>query len=204
MLAERLLRLVQQDLAIPRSALNGEFVFSAQLFPNQHKKHALCTKKFRIIIRRHGWPLAEHIGQDGALAAWMLAMHSYCDLEFMMDCLGALGMAVRSGQAPAWQQAFLEDRTCLLFGEPQRFGTHVCRDQQGRLLIAETVDPGGLAERRRSVNMPPCLPISPSNDTTPRPCAHCCTEGTGSITRWQQDLALAAKASRPGLSRSDR
>ena len=63
------------------------------------------------------------VGEDGALAAFLLVQHADRDPQFQKKCLPLLEAAVRVGEASASNLAYLTDRVLIAEGKPQRYGT---------------------------------------------------------------------------------
>ncbi|MER6379931.1 DUF6624 domain-containing protein [Streptomyces sp. NPDC001127] len=81
----------------------------------------------RRIVTDHGWPGKTLVGEDGAEAAWHLALHADYDPALQQLALGLLAAAVEEGEATIQQWAHLRDRCSVNAGQPQVFGTQHCR-----------------------------------------------------------------------------
>lgn len=78
------------------------------------------TALLREIVAAHGWPSRSLVGEDDALAAWLLALpHSEVDPH---------------------HPAYLHDRICIRERRAQRYGTQVRPDGQPFELEAGDVD----------------------------------------------------------------
>jgi hypothetical protein len=66
------------------------------------------------ILDTYGWPGRSLVGEDGAAAAWALALHTMPDPEVLRRCLRLLRDAAAAGEAEPWQVAFLVDRLSLV------------------------------------------------------------------------------------------
>ena len=107
------------------------------------------------VVTHRGWPGRSLVGEDGAMAAWMLAHHADAFPERQRTLLTALTEAVARGEASAAQQAYMEDRVRVNSGQGQRFGTQSTVTADGRRELFPVEDPDGLAERRAAVGLPP-------------------------------------------------
>lgn len=83
------------------------------------------TAFLRQVLTERGWPGRSLVGEDGAHAAWLLAVHAVVDRDLARRCLQMLGEAVRAGEAAAQDWACLLDRVLLADGRAQLFGTQL-------------------------------------------------------------------------------
>ncbi len=83
----------------------------------------------RQLVTERGWPGRLLGGEDGAHAAWLLAMHAFADPLLQRECLQLLGEAVRVGEAAEQDWASLLDRVLLADGRPQVFGTQLATEE---------------------------------------------------------------------------
>jgi uncharacterized protein DUF6624 len=111
-------------------------------------------RRLRRIVDERGWPGRSLVGEDGADAAWFLAMHADRDLPFQRRCVGLLERAVEEGEADPRHLAGLTDRVGSVENGTQSFGT-VAMLRDGRPLVLVPVrDPEGLEARRRAIGLP--------------------------------------------------
>lgn len=75
------------------------------------------------LLRTRGWPGRRLVGEDGALAAFLLAQHADHAPALQRAFLDALRGAVAVGQASPAHLAYLEDRVRVHAGQPQLYGT---------------------------------------------------------------------------------
>jgi 23S rRNA (guanosine2251-2'-O)-methyltransferase len=107
------------------------------------------------IIEVHGWPGLRSVGVEGADAAWLLARHADAANEARRAWLPVLGAAVESGDADPRHFATLVDRTAVIAGELQQYGTIVVLADDGEPELTVPVhDAGKLDERRASIGLP--------------------------------------------------
>ncbi|MEU8174982.1 DUF6624 domain-containing protein [Microbispora hainanensis] len=83
------------------------------------------------VIGARGWPLLSQVGEDGALAAWLLAQHADASPEVQREFHRALSDAVSRNEAKPAHLAYLEDRIRVGSGRPQLYGTQFLSDGSG-------------------------------------------------------------------------
>jgi hypothetical protein len=88
------------------------------------------------ILDTYGWPGRSLVGEDGAAAAWLLALHTMPDPQVLRRCLTLMRDAAAAGEAEPWQVAFLVDRVSLVERNVQVYGTTICRQSDGSLAQA--------------------------------------------------------------------
>jgi hypothetical protein len=113
------------------------------------------TRRLVQILDAYGWPGKSLVGDDGAEAAWTLALHTMHDPDVLRRCLRLLQAAAAAGEAEPWQAAFLVDRLSLVERNVQVYGTTICRQQDGSFGPPLLEDPDQVDERRRAVGLPP-------------------------------------------------
>jgi hypothetical protein len=110
------------------------------------------------VVALHGWPGRSLVGEDGAMAAWMLAQHAEAFPDRQRTLLAALSRAVADGEASPAQLAYLEDRVRVGEGRPQRYGTQYLVTADGARTPFPVEDPAGLDARRAAAGLPPTVP----------------------------------------------
>ncbi|MBI3834374.1 MAG: hypothetical protein HY287_08610 [Planctomycetes bacterium] len=80
------------------------------------------TAFMKVLIEKCGWPEKSHVGDDGALAVFLLVQHAD-DVLFQKKCLPLLTDAVDRGEARPQDRAYLLDRILVRENKPQRYGT---------------------------------------------------------------------------------
>jgi hypothetical protein len=152
-LRQELLALVQQDHA---------FVSAPDDDPNsdqvQRQRLELLGRLRRRLVQildTHRWPGKSLVGDDGAEAAWLLALHTMPDPEVLRRCLTLMRDAAAAGEAEPWQVAFLVDRVSLVERNVQVYGTTICRQADGSFGPPLLEDPDRVDARRRAVGLPP-------------------------------------------------
>jgi hypothetical protein len=107
------------------------------------------------VVARCGWPGWALVGEDGAMAAWMLAQHADAVPERQKALLAALADAVTRGDASPAQLAYLEDRVRTNSGRPQLYGTQYTVTASATREPFPIEDPEGLPDRRAGAGLPP-------------------------------------------------
>ncbi|MET9976292.1 DUF6624 domain-containing protein [Streptomyces microflavus] len=108
----------------------------------------------RRIISEHGWPDARLVGEDGARAAYLIALHADAYLIVQQVADRAMHGAVQRGAAPVREWVRLHDRHLLNSGAPQLFGTQY-RLGAGGWELQPVREPEKLDARRAGVGLPP-------------------------------------------------
>ncbi len=139
---------VRARLAADGSLFKGYHPEMAQV----HREHG---ERLARIMAEHGWPGVSLAGDDGAQAAWLIAMHAIGQPEGMRRALALLHEAQEKGAVPAVQAARLEDAVRFHEGRPQVYGTMYDWDAEGRLSVPMLEHPERVDARRAAVGLPP-------------------------------------------------
>jgi hypothetical protein len=117
------------DLEARDQALRNALTASGELNGLYHAKleqlHRANSSRLRQMIAVFGWPGQALVGEQGAKAAWRIAMHSIAEPRFMRHCRDLLEAASQTGDVPRWQFAIIDDRIRVYEGRPQHFGTQL-------------------------------------------------------------------------------
>jgi Family of unknown function (DUF6624) len=152
-LRQELLALVEQDHAFasaPEHDPNSDQVQRQRLeLLGRHRRRLVQ------ILDTYGWPGKSLVGDDGAEAAWLLALHTMPDPQVLRRCLRLLRAATAAGEAEPWQVPFLVDRLSLVERNVQVYGTTICRQADGSFGPRLLEDPDRVDARRRAVGLPP-------------------------------------------------
>ncbi|MEU8887307.1 DUF6624 domain-containing protein [Streptomyces sp. NPDC048442] len=108
----------------------------------------------RRVMGQHGWPGRSLVGEEGAEAAWWLALHADHEPPFQRLALRMLTDAVERGEATIQQWAHLHDR-CQVVAAPQLYGTQYRQDPDGQVVRLPVETPENLDARRATVGLPP-------------------------------------------------
>lgn len=116
-----------------------------------HGVDAKHTARMKAIVARHGWPLRSMVGDDGAVAAWLLVQHADLDPEFQRRCL-ELMQAAPPGETNRQNVAYLTDRVLVNEGKKQLYGTQFWL-VRGELVPRPIEAEAELDQRRKSVGL---------------------------------------------------
>lgn len=106
------------------------------------------------LLDQYGWPGPDLVGEEGAVAAWLLLQHA--DSATQRRCLPVLTEAVEAGRADPEHLACVTDRIELQEGRPQIYGTHLCVSADGgREPVQGVVDSARLDQRRAALGLLP-------------------------------------------------
>jgi hypothetical protein len=152
-LRQELLALAEQDqsfLATPKHDQNTEEV-QRQLLELMGRLRSRLVE----ILDTYGWPGKSLVGEDGAAAAWTLALHTMPEPDVLRRCLTLLRQAAAAGEAVPSQVPFLVDRLSLVERNVQVYGTTICRQEDGSFGPPLLEDPDHADARRQAVGLPP-------------------------------------------------
>jgi hypothetical protein len=184
-LASELIALAAEDQRV-RGELLAEGVLFGGYHPRMEAVHRRNAARLAEIIVAHGWPVESMVGVDGAAAAGSIAQHAIGEPDFQRACLAALERAAEIGEVPAWQPAMLEDRIHVFEGRPQRYGTQLDVDEEGRLYPHPIEDPDGVEERRRVVGLDSLAERLARSERVPPPADR--AEYERSYQRWLREV----------------
>lgn len=153
-LRAELLRMAADDANTREALLKAGQLPRDSYSPVMREVHVHHNVRMRELVAAHGWPGRSLVGEDGGEAAWLIVQHAVLDAEFQGACLPLLEASVASGDAPAWQYAYLLDRVLLARGEPQVYGTQYMWDGGGKSVPWRIADPAGVDARRRAIGLP--------------------------------------------------
>jgi hypothetical protein len=106
------------------------------------------------IVTQHGWPGLSEVGEEAAVAAWLLAQHADGEPESQRFFHRSMGEAVDAGEASPRLFGYLEDRVRINSGRPQLYGTQFV-DHGNGLEPQPIHDRDCLAARRAAAGMEP-------------------------------------------------
>jgi Kdo2-lipid IVA lauroyltransferase/acyltransferase len=153
------LRLELLALAADDEHVRSALAASGQLFqgyaPEMEALHRRNAAKLAALVDAAGWPGLSSAGADGEEAAFLVLQHAISEPELQRRYLPLLTEAAALGEAPALQPAMLLDRIRFFEGRPQRYGTSLDWDAEGRLTPGALEAPGEVDARRASVGLPP-------------------------------------------------
>ncbi|MFL6209813.1 MAG: DUF6624 domain-containing protein [Pyrinomonadaceae bacterium] len=153
-LRQRLLAMAEEDQRI-----RSELAATGELFKGYHPRmeevHRRNAQALTDVIAEHGWPGKSLVGADGAHAAWLVLQHAIGNPALQRGCLPLLQEAVTRGEMEPAHAAYLEDRIRSFEGRPQRYGTQLDWDEEGRMCPLPLEDPDRVDEYRRAVGLGP-------------------------------------------------
>jgi hypothetical protein len=123
-LEKALLDMEAQDQSV-RNELTAAGSLNDNYHPRLEEVHRANASRLRQIIAVFGWPGIALVGENGAKAAWRIALHSISEPPFMRQCRDLIDHASETGDAPRWQFAIIDDRVRVYEGRPQRYGTQL-------------------------------------------------------------------------------
>jgi hypothetical protein len=106
------------------------------------------------VIAKHGWPGKSLVGEDGTHAVWLLVQHADNDRPFQKKCLELMKEAVKAGESPGSDLAYLTDRVLVGEGKDQLYGTQLTQ-KDGKLVPQPIEDAPQVDARRKAVGLPP-------------------------------------------------
>jgi hypothetical protein len=112
------------------------------------------TTYLKSVVTDVGWIDVERFGQAAANAAFLLVQHSG-DMPLMMAALPEIERDVRAGKADAQNFALLYDRTQLMSGGKQRYGSQLRENEDGELVVYRLEDPDRVDALRRELGLTP-------------------------------------------------
>lgn len=114
------------------------------------------TARLKAIVAQSGWPGQEQVGQDGALAAFLIVQHADRDRTFQKEMLAKVQAAYQAGQIPAQQYAYLLDRVRVGENKPQVYGSQSQMSPDGTKWVPYPIeDEAHVDERRRTAGLGP-------------------------------------------------
>jgi hypothetical protein len=109
------------------------------------------TRWLGELVNRRGWPGRSLVGEDGAVAAWLLAQHADQDPALQRRCLDLMRVAPETEVSPS-HIAYLTDRVLLAEGESQVYGTQMTM-VDGEYRPENLRDPDSVDQRRAAVGL---------------------------------------------------
>lgn len=106
------------------------------------------------LVKEVGWIDADSFGPQAALNAFILVQHSP-SLPLMLAALPKIESDVKAKHVDAQAFALLYDRTRVLVGERQRYGTQLCIDATGKTVLLLAEDPTNIDRRRAELGLAP-------------------------------------------------
>jgi Kdo2-lipid IVA lauroyltransferase/acyltransferase len=156
---EDALRLQLLAMAADDAHVRSQLASDGQLFegyaPEMEAIHGRNARRLQALVDAHGWPGRALAGADGAESAFLILQHAIGEPELQRRCLPLLTEAAALGEVPLLQPAMLLDRIRFFEGRPQRYGTQLDWDAEGRLTPGALEAPEAADARRAAVGLPP-------------------------------------------------
>lgn len=139
--------------------LRQQLALSGELFDGYHPDmrvlHEANARELELAVDDEGWPSVAEIGDDGAEAAFLIALHAISRPAFQRRCLTLMKSAANRCDIPRHQPAILEDRIRAMEGRPQLYGTQLDWDDDGHLAPLPIEDEVEVDARRARVGLAP-------------------------------------------------
>jgi len=146
------------DMEARDQAMRAELTAAGELNDGYHARleelHRANASRLRQIIAVFGWPGVTLVGDQGAKAAWRIALHSISEPPFMRQCRDLIDRASEAGDAPRWQFAIIDDRIRVYEGRPQLYGTQLRMGANG-LEPHPIENQGRINSMRMQAGLPP-------------------------------------------------
>ncbi|WAZ25109.1 hypothetical protein STRCI_006579 [Streptomyces cinnabarinus] len=129
----------------------------AQAAPTERRRRDIVecrhanTEALKAIVRTHGWPTTDQVGDPASTAALMILLHAP-DLDFQLRCRDLIAEAVLEGRCSAVHLAYIADHCAVEQGQPQFYGTRVSPETLRPYPVRQ---PQTLDERRHDVGLGP-------------------------------------------------
>lgn len=104
------------------------------------------------ILDARGWVGRDVIG-DACEVFWLIIQHS--SVESQRKYLAMFHKAVERGEMDASAVAMMEDRVAVFEGRPQKYGSQLTQDEDGRYVPFELLDAQKVDDWRKEVGMEP-------------------------------------------------
>ena len=127
---------------------------SIELIREMTRVDVANTNRLKQIVKEHGWPTSALVGREASTAAFLIVQHATHDPPFMKRCLALMEPHLESGTVRKQDYALLWDRTALLSGKKQRYGSQV-EPRGGKWVVKPCEDPRNLDARRKAMGLPP-------------------------------------------------
>ena len=114
------------------------------------------------VVAARGWPGRSTVGEEGALAAFLVVQHAPLDVQERY--LPTLGASVAEGEADPWHLAYLTDRVLWRTDRAQRYGSQYRTDPEtGERSYEPIEDTSQLNARRVAIGMEPLDDFPPAD-----------------------------------------
>lgn len=150
-LRAELLAMMAEDQAVRTGiAPPGDDRTADELFAAWGSVDRKNSVRMAEILDEFGWPGWSLVGEDGALAAWVLIQHADMQLDLQKRGLALLEAAVAADDASAGDLAYLIDRVRVAEGRPQVYGTQLGVGPDGELVPRTPIEDESEVDARRA------------------------------------------------------
>jgi hypothetical protein len=116
--------------------------------------HERNQRELEALVAGKGWPRTGEVGQEAAMAAFLITMHSRDGLQ--LKYLPLIRKACENKELPWERYAAVYDRGLFNDNKPQRFGTHTRYNEQTKSEeLYPLEDEARVDEWRREIGLPP-------------------------------------------------
>jgi hypothetical protein len=112
------------------------------------------TLYLKNLVATHGWTDVNRFGANTSNAAFFIVQHSG-DVALMQAVLPEIEKDVKAKHLDAQAYAFLYDRTQIMVGKKQRFGTQIGVTEDGNLLVLALEDTARVEIFRKEIGLFP-------------------------------------------------
>lgn len=118
------------------------------------KNDSVNQKKVRNLLRKHGWPSRDEVGEGGSETIFLVIQHA--ELPMQLEFLPIIRSAVGKKKLSPTSLATLEDRLALRQGEKQIYGSQLqFNDKTNKYYVQPLRDPENVDKRRAAIGLPP-------------------------------------------------
>lgn len=150
-LREELLAMMAEDQAVRTGVASpGDDRTADELFAAWPQVDADNALRMAEILDEFGWPGWSLVGEDGALAAWVLIQHADFNIDLQKRGLAMMTAAVEADDADPSDLAYLIDRVLVAEGRPQLYGTQLGVDADGEVAPRTPIEDEANVDRRRA------------------------------------------------------
>ncbi len=115
------------------------------------REDSLCWLALEELLEAHGWPGKSTVGGQANTAAWLIVQHA--PLEKQVEYVKWMEASVKEGESQGAQLAMLYDRIQMRLGKPQRYGSQVQRNADGKREIYPLEDATRVNQWRAEVGL---------------------------------------------------
>jgi hypothetical protein len=150
-LRDELLAMMAEDQAVRTGvAPPGDDRTADELFAVWPQVDADNALRMAEILDEFGWPGWSLVGEDGALAAWVLIQHADLNLDLQKRGLALMRAAVAADDADPSDLAYLIDRVLVAEGKPQIYGTQLSINEDGEVAPRTPIEDEANVDARRA------------------------------------------------------